>query len=59
MKAAKVRWLVSEVAEPVILLSKKKRLVKATDLRRSILGRLDRRSKATANAWRRFDRKRR
>ena len=50
--------LLAEVAEPVIALMKKKRTIRAVDLRKSLLGRIDRRSKKAGNAWRRFDRKR-
>lgn len=57
LSSAKVKKLVKEVAEPVIALYKKKRLVKAVDLRRSLLGRLDRNFKKVANAWRRYDRR--
>jgi len=53
----KVREVLEEVAEPVIALYKKKKLVKATELRRSLLGRLDRKAKKVSAAWRRYDRK--
>ena len=53
-----VRKLVLKVAEPLIKLNKNKRLVKVTDLRRAILGRLERKAKRVSAAWRRFDKKR-
>lgn len=49
--------LVKEVAEPVIKLYKKKKVVKAADLRKAILGRLDRKAKRVSVAWRRYDRR--
>ena len=57
LSPAKVKQLVKDVADPVISLAKGKRRVKAADLRRSLLGRLDRRAKSVSNAWRRFDKK--
>ena len=59
LSSTRVKQLVLDVAEPVIELAKKKRVVKSTDLRRAILGRLDRRTKKTSKAWRKFDIKRR
>lgn len=53
----KIGDLMQDVAEPVIEVYGKKRSVKAVDLRRSILGRLDRKAKKVSAAWRRFDRK--
>lgn len=49
--------LIKEVAVPVINLYKKKRAVKAVDLRKSILKRLGRRAKSAVAAWRRFEKK--
>ena len=57
MSPKKVKELVKEVTDPVISLAKTKRVVKTTNLRRSILGRLDRRAKSVSNAWRRFDKR--
>ena len=57
MAPAKVKELVKNVADPVIALYKKKRTVKVSALRRSILGRLDRRAKKVSAAWRRYDKK--
>ncbi len=54
----KIGDLIEDVAEPVIELYRKKKVVKATDLRRSLLGRLDRKAKKVAAAWRRYDRRR-
>jgi len=57
LKAAKIRELIAEVAEPVIALAKTKRIVKATAVRKALLGRLDRKAKSVANAWRKFEKK--
>ena len=56
LSKAKTDALLKEVADPVISQYKKKR-VKSSDLRRSILGRLDRKSKKVASAWKKYDRK--
>ena len=58
ISVAKARGLVKDIAEPVIAHYKGKKTVLARDLRRSILGRLDRRMKKVSNAWRRYDQKR-
>jgi transcriptional regulator NrdR family protein len=58
LSPAKRVKLVKEVADPAIALFKKKRLVKATEIRRSILRRIETRSKATASAFKRFKKKR-
>ena len=57
--AKKIEQLVLDVAEPVIALARKKNVVKTTDLRRSILGRLDRRIKKVSKSWKKFDQKKR
>jgi transcriptional repressor NrdR len=49
--------LIQEVAEPVIEFYNKKKIVKTTDLRRSLLGRLDRKAKKVSTAWRNYDKK--
>ena len=51
------RELVKEIAEPVIKAAKKRKLVKSSELRRAILGKLDRKSKKVSAAWRRHDRR--
>jgi len=53
----KISELIIEVATPVIELAKKKRTVTASELRRSILGRLERRNKAVPKKWREFEKK--
>lgn len=58
MSAGKRKELIKEISEPVIKLYKN-RSVKAVALRRSILGRLDRKAKSVSKAWRRHDRKKR
>lgn len=55
--SAKAKKLVAEVADPVIALAKKKRVIKVIALRKSILGRLETRLKSVANAWRRYEKK--
>ncbi|MBU1203739.1 MAG: hypothetical protein KKG60_01580 [Nanoarchaeota archaeon] len=57
--AMKRKILIREVAEPVIRLFKKKRSIKATVLRKSILGRLDRKLKKVSTCWRRYEKKKR
>lgn len=54
LSSAKIRVLVKEVAEPVISFYRKKKLIKAVDIRRALLGRLDRRAKAVSLSWRRY-----
>jgi transcriptional regulator NrdR family protein len=49
--------LVKEVGESVISFFKKKRVVKSTDIRKSIIGRLSRKSKSLASAWRRHEKR--
>ncbi len=53
----KIEDTVKEVGNGVADFFSKKRTVKTTDIRKSILGRLERVSKATASAWRRFEKK--
>jgi len=57
LSSSKTEKLVEEVGDSVISFFKKKRVVKSTDIRRSIIGRLNRRSKSVAVAWKRHDRK--
>ena len=54
---AKTRDLVNDVGNSVIDLFQKKKLVKAVDLRRSILGRINRRVKSVASAWKKAEKK--
>ncbi len=56
LSSSRIKELLEEVAEPVIK-SYKNRTVKATKLRTLLLGRLDRKSKKVAKAWRVYDRK--
>ena len=58
LSLAKRKELIKEVAEPAISFFKGKRVVKATDIRRSLLRRLDRRSKQVLKAWRKYDKER-
>lgn len=57
LPSAKREELVKEVGDGVISFAKKKRVIKATDIGRSIVRRLETRSKAVAAAWKRFQRK--
>jgi transcriptional regulator NrdR family protein len=54
---SKVEETVKEVGNEVIDVFGKKRVVKSVDIRKSILGRLQRRSKAAAVAWKRFEKR--
>jgi transcriptional repressor NrdR len=53
----KIGDLIQEIAEPVIQLFSKKEVVKTTDLRKSLLGRLDKKAKKVSAAWRKHDKK--
>ncbi len=54
----KTKQLVKEVGDAVIKTYKGKRLVKSAVLRRSILGKLKRKSRAAASVWSRHKKKR-
>ena len=54
---AKVEGLVKEVGNGVIDFFEKKKVVKAVDIRRSILGRFDRTAKKVAVQWKRFEKR--
>jgi transcriptional regulator NrdR family protein len=54
---SKTQALVEEVGNGVIDFFKKKKVVKSIDIRRSILGRLDRISKKAVSKWKSFERK--
>ena len=54
----KIKELVKEVGNAVIKQYKGKRVVKSIVLRKSILGRLDRRVKSIASAWKRYEKRR-
>ncbi len=55
--SSKAEKLVKEVGEAVIAFFRKKRVVKTTDIRKSILNRLNTRAKSVASSWRRKERK--
>jgi len=57
LSPAKTKQIVKEVGDPVIKFYKGKRLVKSTAIRRSILGRLQRRSRVAASVWRKYKKK--
>ncbi|MCK4647658.1 hypothetical protein KAT24_01880 [Candidatus Pacearchaeota archaeon] len=54
---AKTRELVNEVGGAVIEFAQKKKLVKTIDLRKSILGRINRRIKSVASAWKKSEKR--
>lgn len=58
MSVSSAKGLISDVAESVISRYKNKK-VRTTEIRRTILGKLDRKAKSVSAAWRRFDRRRR
>ena len=49
--------ITKEIADGVTKSIKRKRVVKAVKIREMALGRLERRSKAAATAWKRYDKK--
>ncbi len=53
----KIEEIVKKVGNSAIDFYKKKRVVKATAIRKSILGRLGRISKTIASAWKRYEKK--
>jgi len=53
----KTRALVNDVGNSVIDLYKRKKLVKTVDLRKSILGRISRRVRSVASAWKKVEKK--
>ena len=57
LKAPKAKKLVGEVVDPLVKVLKKKRVVRASALRKAMLGLIERRAKAVARAWRKFDKK--
>ena len=59
ISSAKIKQLISEVADPFIDLAKKKKSIKSTEIRKSILRRIDRRAKSVSNAWRKFEKRKR
>jgi len=56
---AKTKEVVRNVGEAVIKYYKNKKAVKSVDVRKAILGRLDRGVKPVAFVWRKFEKKRR
>ena len=55
----KTKELIKEISEPAINFYKKKRFVKTTELRKSILGRISRRAKSVATAWKKHEKRKR
>ncbi|MDD5012303.1 MAG: ATP cone domain-containing protein [Candidatus Nanoarchaeia archaeon] len=53
----KTEEVVNEVGNEVVNFFGKKKVVKSVDIRKSILGRLERRSKSAAAAWKRFEKR--
>lgn len=56
---SKAKALAKEVVDPLVRVLKRKKAIRASALRKAVLGRIERRAKAVATAWKRFDRKRR
>jgi len=59
VSSARARENVTEIADSVYSSIRRRRSIRAVDLRRRVLGRLDRRSRAAARAWRSYDRRKR
>lgn len=59
ISSGKIKILVNEVVDPFINITKKKRVVKAVEIRKSVLRRIERRMKSVASAWRRHEKKKR
>lgn len=59
LRGSKAKTLAKEVVDPLVKALKRKKTVRASALRKAVLGRIERRAKAVATAWKRFDRKRR
>ena len=59
INSLKIKQLISGVAGPFIEMAKKKKNIKATEIRKSILRRIDRRAKSVSNAWRKFENRKR
>lgn len=59
LSAAKRKKLAAEVVSPLVKALKSRKVIKASALRKAVLGRVERRAKAVASAWKRFDRKKR
>jgi len=57
LKATQTKKLIKEVVDPLVKILKKKKVVRASALRKAMLGRIERRAKAVANAWKKFDKK--
>jgi transcriptional regulator NrdR family protein len=55
--ASKVEDVVKEVGNGVIGFFGKKKVVKAIDIRKSILGRLERNAKKAAQSWKKFEKR--
>ena len=58
LNSAKAKELVKEVGDSVINFYKDKRTVKVSAIRKSILGRLNRRAKSVSRAWRAYEARR-
>lgn len=58
LKSIKIRILLKDIAGSIIRKVKLRKLIKAVDLRKAILKRLDRKARKVAQAWRRYDKSR-
>ena len=59
ISASKVKEIIKDVVYPVAKKILKRKLIKAVQLRKVVLDRLESRSKAVVAAWRRHDKKKR
>ena len=57
LSASKIEELVKEVGNGVVDFFGKKKVVKAVDIRKSVLRRLDRRAKAVSKKWKSFEKR--
>jgi transcriptional repressor NrdR len=55
--ASKVEDVVKEVGNGVISFFEKKKIIKASAIRKSILGRLERKAKKVAQSWKNFEKR--
>ena len=53
----KIREISKEITDSISNLVKRKKIMRASELRKAVLGRLERRAKKAAAAWRKYDKK--
>jgi transcriptional regulator NrdR family protein len=57
VKIEKRRQIIDEIVKPISEIVKKKKSISASDLRKSVLGRLETRSKKAVQKWKAFEKK--